>query len=200
MHKSFSGILLGWLLITVFSCNEVKLNVIPGKPGLFNLPVFMREQTDLLKNLDVTVSKTTWINDKPDEVFFRADTGYWRRDFDLISSTDISQPGLYDRYRTLTADSSGFSVTIYDALDHKINGTSYMRIIRDGSGKIRNIEIHQQDNNFLYHNHRIMNLWFEDSQGRFPGILEEYSISGAQKIVLRKEVRYKISVALDIKG
>ena len=179
------------------SCNELQVNDKTSTPGFFNLDVFMQEQTDSLKKLNVIVTKITWFNNKTEEVFFRADTGFWKREFDIISSADISQPAISGRYNTLESDSSGFSITAYEAVDPDIDGISFMRVTRNGSGEILNIDISHKENNFLYHNRRNMNLDFWDSHGKLPGLLREYRISGTQKIILRKEVSYEIKTILD---
>jgi hypothetical protein len=191
-HKVVSPL----VLIISFSCGKPSVKNLSGEGGLFDLPGFIREQSDSFKKHDVTVTKSAWIDDRREEIVFTADTTFWEREFGVIVSADISRPALRDRYRTIVLDSAGYVLTHYQAIEPEINGIVSMRITRDDQGYISAIDVSEQDNNFLYHNRRVLNLKFNGQDMKYPGLLGDYTISGFQKVILGKEVRYRIHAHL----
>ncbi|HLF35881.1 MAG TPA: hypothetical protein VI583_16675 [Cyclobacteriaceae bacterium] len=187
------------VLILSISCDSPSVNNLPVAGGLFDLPGFIREQADSLKKHDVIVTKSAWIDDRKEDVVFTADSTFWEREFGVVVSADISRPALRDRYRIIESDSAGYSLIHYQAIEPEANGIMSMRITRDDQGNISAIDVSEQDNNFLYHNRRVLHLKFNGKDMSFPGLLGDYTISGFQKVILGKEVSYRIHARLELR-
>lgn len=196
--KRFSASLFpGLFLLAMVSCRERIENNVLNKQRFFSLTDLISEQTRYLDNLKVTVNRQSEINGERDEVFFKADSAFWSKEFGIFSSADINKPSLLDRYKIIESDSSGLHFIKYSATEPGINGTAFLSVGRDAEGKIGEINLRVQEKNLIYHSERNMLMNFQANPLSGKNIIKDYRISGYQKIILRKKIQYEIKVSID---
>ena len=193
------AILLFWggVLAGGISCtNKVQDNKI-NNGAFFSLTDVLSGQSKYLEKLNLTVNRQSEINGKREEVFFKPDSSFWNKEFKIFEAADIDKPSLWDRYRINKSDSAGLQIVNYSAINPRLGGTVFLSAVRDTEGNLLDLAIRVKDKNLIYRSERLLNMKFQPYPSAGKYLLMEYTVTGYQKIILRKKIEYAIHVTLD---
>jgi hypothetical protein len=189
--------ILSWTIpVLLMSCGDKTGSNKPIRPVIFSIKTLINDQVKELKRMDFTIDKITLINDKKEEIFFKPDSGFWNREFEIFLTADIGKPSMRDRYNTHESDSAGYHLINYESLDPATGGTKFMTLYMDSLGILKEIKILYQEYNFMYQSNRILRMKFSRASSLRGNIINFYGINGYQKIIFRDPMRYEIEANL----
>jgi hypothetical protein len=140
--------------------------------------------------LNTSFQKTASIDGENETKTVRFDSLEWTKELSMFANMDINKAvlvGAFDEEETTTE--TGRTVT-YRKKPELEGGVQWIRLDYDGKGNVAAFSGLFREENALYQNMRELSATFSSREG-MPTI-EEYSIKGFQKILMKDTVNYEI--------
>ena len=203
--NTFLIILLSIAAIFFSSCNLVpeKENAALKNNEYFNIAEFIDHQIDLLDSLDIKLSKTVMLNNEKETRMLRQID--WNKELGLFKELNVNKLSVRDRYKEEilydpVPDFIGM-VKNYTPLDPELK-IKFLKIVFIDNNEVNSIEGRLFDENVLYKAEMYLklnckrftplNLSYSMGQGVGQIIIDNYEISGYQKIILMDTFYYEI--------
>ncbi len=183
------------LILVVFGgCREVVQDKIQNTNQYFDLKGLLEEQIILLDSLRPSVKKTTYIDAVEETQSFQLDSTGWAREMEIFFEVDINDPILKDAYQIKEkSHEDSLRSVLYEAKALDNTEIKFLEVIYLSETDIpRYIRAVFAEKNALYDSRRSLKLEFQKYKDL--NILSGYSIEGAQKMLLKDTILYKVQV------
>lgn len=185
---------LALVLLIASGCREVVQDKIQNTDQYFDLRGLLEEQIILLDSLRPAITKTTNIDGVEETQAIQLDSTGWATELQIFFEADINDPILRDAYQ-LKEETQGDSMRS-ESFEVKTGQNTEIKILKIDYPSETNapaqISAVFEEKNALYDAKRALELRFERYDGE--NILTGYSIIGAQKMLLKDTVFYKVQV------
>ncbi|MCH8317140.1 MAG: hypothetical protein IIA88_01365 [Bacteroidetes bacterium] len=190
--NTFLIILLSIAAIFFSSCNLVpeKENAALKNNEYFNIAEFIDHQIDLLDSLDIKLSKTVRLNNKKETRTLKQID--WKKELVLFKELNVNKPSIRERYKQEIMYDTVNEILVknYSPLDPELK-IKFLKIGLSDNDKVNSIEGRLFDANLLYKTEKFLKLSCK-KQGDDQVIIDNYEISGFQKIILMDTFYYEI--------
>jgi serine protease inhibitor ecotin len=177
----FSGLL---------SCSEPAPDQPVSGPAYFDVPAFIDKQIAMLSEQKAGLQKTVSFQDKKAETS-TLPTVNWTEALQNFRETDLNKKALSDAY-TVTNSKDPSGLHILYLRKPKVNApVKSLEIITDAKDQVKMLRAVYEEDNALFYNQEIRELHTGPN-----GMLKQYRISGAQKVILFDPVPYKVEAAV----
>ncbi|MBW8051612.1 MAG: hypothetical protein FVQ77_14995 [Cytophagales bacterium] len=182
------------LVLTIFfsSCNLVpeKENTTLKNNEYFDIEEFIDHQIDLLDSLDIKLSKTVMLNNKKETRTLKQID--WKKELALFRKLNVNKLSLRDSYEEdiISEPVNKTLVKNYTPLYPELK-IKFLKIVFSDNNEVNSIEGRLFDKNALYKTEKYTKLSCK-RQGDDQVIIDNYEISGYQKIILMDTFYYEI--------
>jgi len=174
------------------SCNLApeKENATLKNNEYFDIEEFIDHQIDLLNSLDIKLSKTVMLNNKKEtKILEHID---WKKELVLFKELNVNKLSVRDSYEEdiISDPVNKTLVKNYTPLDPELK-IKFLKIVLSVNNEVNSIEGRLFDENALYKSEKQLKLTCKQGMGG-EVIIDNYEISGYQKIILMDAFYYEI--------
>jgi len=174
------------------SCNLVPESEKAALKGneYFDIEEFIDHQIDLLDSLDIKLSKTVMLNNKKETRTLKQID--WKKELVLFKELNVNKISVRDSYEEdiISDPVNKTLVKNYTPLDPELK-IKFLKIVLSDNNEVISIEGRLFDANLLYKTEKFLKLSCK-RQGDDQVIIDNYEISGYQKIILMDTFYYEI--------
>lgn len=152
----------------------------------FALEHFIQGQIKQLDTLQLFIEKVVELDGKTETIQIKTDSAVLAKEFQFWIEADINKPVNQDAFHIAEKEVEGLQLITYTPKEDTKQTIKKMEIYRD-EHFIKSIKIHYESENTIYFSERKLLMTFNNH-----GVLEEYSIKGYQKMILKTPVVYQI--------
>jgi hypothetical protein len=180
------GIYLILSILFFSACGELKPIEVET---YYDLDSLLDIQYSLLKDSDLRVSKYSSVNSSEDTVVISPDSTQWQNELSVYRKANINKPLLRGKYEVIRKVEKEDSLIRYSALQPE---DMYVKelMVNFSRGELVGLEATVADENPVYGAQRHLQMWFKSENDR--PMLERYSITGKQKMILKDTVTLAI--------
>ena len=163
----------------------------------YNLKGLMDKQVELLDSIGPSLYKTATIDGVSDTITYTPDSSDWYRELEIFDEADLNKPRLSGLYEITDKNSPKSHEVIYVSKDPRSTLIDSLVVSTvSGNKKLMKIHAFYNTGNFFYSSSQQFRLNFTDLNGQL--LLERFSITGWQKMILRDTTRYQIRAIIKL--